>query len=222
MRGFLDIFFKVVSVIGHPILLPTYFALAINDIYDLHPIMVAGMTFVFPFLLMLLAFAFTQFMQANKNNVQGGEVVLSQQEVSEMSGNMLDRIESYFSTTRSRTMALAMVVGFAMLGFFVYKSPMWSLITMLTAIASLGCLLINNFWRLSIHAYGWGFALYLMLFQYSYVFENGFLLSLLAILACGMVLSARLYLGRHNNLQVHLGFVIGAAIPALLYWALSL
>ncbi len=219
MRGFLDIFFKVVSVIGHPILLPTYFALTINDIYGLHPIMVAGMTFVFPFLVMLLVFAVSQFKRTN--NVQGGEIVLSQEDVAEMSGNMFERLEGFFATTRNRTMALAVVVGFAMLGFFVYKSPMWSLITMLTAIASLGCLLINNFWRLSIHAYGWGFALYLMLFQYSYVFENGFLMTILAILACGMVLASRLYLGRHNNLQVHLGFVIGFAIPALLYLALS-
>lgn len=219
MRGILDIFFKVVSVIGHPILLPTYFALTINDIYGLHPIMVAGMTFVFPFLVMLLVFAVSQFKRTN--NVQGGEIVLSQEDVAEMSGNMFERLEGFFATTRNRTMALAVVVGFAMLGFFVYKSPMWSLVTMLTAIASLGCLLINNFWRLSIHAYGWGFALYLMLFQYSYVFENGFLMTILAILACGMVLASRLYLGRHNNLQVHLGFVIGFAIPALLYFALS-
>lgn len=219
MRGILDIFFKVVSVIGHPILLPTYFALTINDIYGLHPIMVAGMTFVFPFLVMLLVFAVSQFKRTN--NVQGGEIVLSQEDVAEMSGNMFERLEGFFATTRNRTMALAVVVGFAMLGFFVYKSPMWSLITMLTAIASLGCLLINNFWRLSIHAYGWGFALYLMLFQYSYVFENGFLMTILAILACGMVLASRLYLGRHNNLQVHLGFVIGVAVPALLYFALS-
>ncbi len=219
MRGILDIFFKVVSVIGHPILLPTYFALTINDIYGLHPIMVAGMTFVFPFLVMLLVFAVSQFKRTN--NVQGGEVVLSQEDVAEMSGNMFERLEGFFATTRNRTMALAVVVGFAMLGFFVYKSPMWSLITMLTAIASLGCLLINNFWRLSIHAYGWGFALYLMLFQYSYIFENVFFMSVLAILASGLVLASRLYLGRHNNLQVHLGFAIGVAIPALLYLALS-
>ena len=219
MRGILDIFFKVVSVIGHPILLPTYFALTINDIYGLHPIMVVGMTFVFPFLVMLLVFAVSQFKRTN--NVHGGEIVLSQEDVAEMSGNMFERLEGFFATTRNRTMALAVVVGFAMLGFFVYKSPMWSLVVMLTAIASLGCLLINNFLRLSIHAYGWGFALYLMLFQYSYVFENGFLMTILAILACGMVLASRLYLGRHNNLQVHLGFVIGFAIPALLYLALS-
>ena len=219
MRGILDIFFKVVSVIGHPILLPTYFALTINDIYGLHPIMVAGMTFVFPFLVMLLVFAVSQFKRTN--NVQGGEVVLSQEAVAEMSGNMFERLEGFFATTRNRTMALAVVVGFAMLGFFVYKSPMWSLVVMLTAIASLGCLLINNFWRLSIHAYGWGFALYLMIFQYSYIFENGFLMSVLAILACGLVLASRLYLGRHNNLQVHLGFAIGVAVPALLYLALS-
>ena len=219
MRGILDIFFKVVSVIGHPILLPTYFALTINDIYGLHPIMVAGMTFVFPFLVMLLVFAVSQFKRTN--NVQAGEVVLSQEDVAEMSGNMFERLEGFFATTRNRTMALAVVVGFSMLGFFVYKSPMWGLITMLTAIASLGCLLVNNFWRLSIHAYGWGFALYLMLFQYSYVFENSFLMTILAILACGMVLASRLYLGRHNNLQVHLGFAIGVAVPALLYLALS-
>lgn len=219
MRGILDIFFKVVSVIGHPILLPTYFALTINDIYGLHPIMVAGMTFVFPFLVMLLVFAVSQFKRTN--NVQGGEVVLSQEDVAEMSGNMFERLEGFFATTRNRTMALAVVVGFAMLGFFVYKSPMWSLVVMLTAIASLGCLLINNFWRLSIHAYGWGFALYLMIFQYSYIFENGFLLSVLAILASGLVMASRLYLGRHNNLQVHLGFAIGVAVPALLYLALS-
>lgn len=220
MRGILDIFFKVVSVVGHPILLPTYFALTINDIYGLHPIMVAGMTFVFPFLVMLLVFAFKQYRRANK--VQGSEIVLSQEEVSQMSGGLADRFESFFEDTRSRTMALAVVVAFALLGFFVYKSPMWGLITMLTAIASLVCLLINNFWRLSIHAYGWGFALYLMVFKYSYVFENGFLMSILAILFCGMVLASRLYLGRHNNLQVHLGFAIGAAAPALLYLALSL
>lgn len=219
MRGILDIFFKVVSVIGHPILLPTYFALTINDIYGLHPIMVAGMTFVFPFLVMLLVFAVSQFKRTN--NVHGGEIVLSQEDVAEMSGNMFERLEGFFATTRNRTMALAVVVGFAMLGFFVYKSPMWSLVVMLTAIASLGCLLINNFWRLSIHAYGWGFALYLMLFQYSYVFENGFLMTILAILASGLVLASRLYLGRHNNLQVHLGFAIGVAVPALLYLALS-
>ena len=219
MRGILDIFFKVVSVIGHPILLPTYFALTINDIYGLHPIMVAGMTFVFPFLVMLLVFAVSQFKRTN--NVQGGEVVLSQEDVAEMSGNMFERLEGFFATTRNRTMALAVVVGFAMLGFFVYKSPMWSLVVMLTAIASLGCLLINNFWRLSIHAYGWGFALYLMIFPYSYIFENGFLMSVLAILASGLVLASRLYLGRHNNLQVHLGFAIGVAVPALLYLALS-
>ena len=156
--------------------------------------MVVGMTFVFPFLVMLLVFAVSQFKRTN--NVHGGEIVLSQEDVAEMSGNMFERLEGFFATTRNRTMALAVVVGFAMLGFFVYKSPMWSLVVMLTAIASLGCLLINNFWRLSIHAYGWGFALYLMLFQYSYVFENGFLMTILAILACGMVLASRLYLGR--------------------------
>ena len=73
---------------------------------------------------MLLVFAVSQFKRTN--NVHGGEIVLSQEDVAEMSGNMFERLEGFFATTRNRTMALAVVVGFAMLGFFVYKSPMWS------------------------------------------------------------------------------------------------
>ena len=93
---------------------------------------------------------------------------------------------------------------------------------LLIIISSLVCMLINNFWRISIHSYGWGFATYLVVFEYSYLFNSGIVVSMIVILLSGLVLSSRLYLGRHNNLQVHLGFVIGAAIPALLYWALSM
>jgi len=221
MRGILDIFFKVVSVIGHPILLPTYFSLLINEIYGLQPFMVVGMTFVFPLLVILLVYAFSM-IRRNKNSVVTDGNMLTQDEVVEMEGGQLENLERFFATTGNRTMALTVVVGFAMLGFFVYRSPMWSLVMMLTAISSLACLLINNFWRLSIHSFGWGFALYLVMFQYSYVFTNAFIVIIVSVLACGLVLSSRLYLGRHNNLQVHLGFALGFAIPALLYMFLSI
>lgn len=220
MRGFLDIFFKIVSVLGHPILLPTYFALTINGIYGLSPFLVFGISFVFPLLMMLLWFSATQFRR--KSVHESTDVVLSQEDITEMSGGFAERIEGFFETTRNRTFAMLIVIGFSILGYFVYRLPMWSLLMLLITVASLGCMLINNFWRLSIHSYGWGFATYLVVFQYSYVFDSGIVMSMIVILLSGLVLSSRLYLGRHNNLQVHLGYFLGMAVPALLYWALSM
>ena len=220
MRGFLNIFFKIVSVLGHPILLPTYFALTINSIYDLNPFMVLGITFVFPVLAMLLWFAISQF--HGKKVHSGTDVVLNQKDVAEMSESPIERIDAFFDSTRNRTYSMLIVIGFAFLGYFFYRVPMWSLLMLLVIISSLVCMLINNFWRISIHSYGWGFATYLVVFEYPYLFSNGIVMSMIVILLSGLVLSSRLYLGRHNNLQVHLGYFIGFAIPALLYFALSL
>lgn len=220
MRGFLDIFFKIVSILGHPILLPTYFALTINGIYGLSPFLVFGISFVFPLLMIFLWFSVSQFRR--KSVHESTDVVLSQEDITDMSGGFIERIEGFFETTRNRTFAMLIVIGFSILGYFVYRLPMWSLLMLLIAVASLGCMLINNFWRLSIHSYGWGFATYLVVFQYSYVFDSGIVMSMIVILLSGLVLSSRLYLGRHNNLQVHLGYFLGMAVPALLYWALSM
>lgn len=220
MRGFLDIFFKIVSVLGHPILLPTYFALTINDIYGLNLFLVIGITLVFPMLVMLMWFSIGQISRKTIN--ASTDVTLSQEDVAAMSGTFVERIEGFFETTRNRTFAMLIVVGFSILGYFVYRLPMWSLLMLLITVASLGCMLINNFWRLSIHSYGCGFATYLVVFQYPYLFANGVVMSMIVILLSGLVLSSRLYLGRHSNIQVHLGYFIGMAIPALLYWSLSL
>ena len=220
MRGFLDIFFKIVSVLGHPILLPTYFALTINSIYDLNPFMVLGITFVFPVLAMLFWFAISQF--HGKKVHSGTDVVLNQEDVAEMSESLIERIDAFFDSTRNRTYSMLIVIGFAFLGYFFYRVPMWSLLMLLVIISSLVCMLINNFWRLSIHSYGWGFATYLVVFEYPYLFNSGIVVSMIVILLSGLVMSSRLYLGRHNNMQVHLGYLIGVAIPALLYFALSL
>ncbi|MBO7481269.1 MAG: hypothetical protein J6T63_04070 [Bacteroidales bacterium] len=220
MRGFLDIFFKIVSILGHPILLPTYFALTINVMYGLNPFLVFGISFVFPMLVMLLLFSVSQLLR--KRVYDGTEAVLNQEDITAMSGSFVERIEDFFGNTRTRTFAMLIVIGFSVLGYFVYRLPMWSLLMLLITVASLGCMLINNFWRLSIHSYGWGFATYLVVFQYSYVFDSGIVMSMIVILLSGLVMSSRLYLGRHNNLQVHLGYFLGMAVPALLYWALSM
>lgn len=182
--------------------------------------MVLGQTLGFPLLVMLAWFSISQYRR--KRQVVDNNNLLNQEDITEMSEGFFESLETFFDSSRNRTFALLIVITFSILGYFEFRMPMWSLLMLLITVASLGCMLINNFWRLSIHSYAWGFATYLVVFQYSYVFDNGIVMSMIVILLSGLVLSSRLYLGRHNNLQVHLGYFLGMAVPALLYWALSL
>ena len=217
-RGILDIFFKIVSVLGHPILIPTYLSLITNEIYGLSSFTVLGFTFVFPMIVILFVSAIMLKSEKKQSlNEQNIDSV-----VSEMSDSGIWRLERIFDSTRSRTMALNVELVSAILGYFLFKSQqMMALVMIFVAIASLSCMLINNFWRISIHSFGWGFAMF-VIFKYLPLYYNGFVVAMIAVLVCGLVLSSRLYLGRHNNLQVHLGFFIGLSVPAVLYLALAI
>lgn len=219
MRSFLNIFFKVVSIVGHPILLPTYFSLSISDLYGVSTLGISLITIVIPVLVMFFAFVITEVLRARRSAADG----LSEIEMQMRDCNgIFAKMEQFFEATHHRTLALAVLVASAIVGYFTVKIPMWSLIMLLTLIASIVCLLINNFWRLSIHSYGWGFASFLLLIQYSYIYQNSLLVSVIVVLSSGLVMSSRLFLGRHNNLQVYLGFAIGFVVPALLYYLLTI
>ncbi len=219
MRSFLNIFFNVVSIVGHPILLPTYFSLSISDLYGVSTLGISLITIVIPVLVMFFAFVITEVLRARRSAADG----LSEIEMQMRDCNgIFAKMEQFFEATHHRTLALAVLVASAIVGYFTVKIPMWSLIMLLTLIASIVCLLINNFWRLSIHSYGWGFASFLLLIQYSYIYQNSLLVSVIVVLSSGLVMSSRLFLGRHNNLQVYLGFAIGFVVPALLYYLLTI
>ena len=68
---------------------------------------------------------------------------------------------------------------------------------------------ITLFWKISLHALGWG-----MLSAISLVINglNGnsyFFIFPLILLISGIVASARLYLGAHNPMQIYCGYVLG-------------
>jgi membrane-associated phospholipid phosphatase len=78
------------------------------------------------------------------------------------------------------------------------------------------CLIISCFWNISIYACGMGALLGF----------SGFLaiksilfipIILLVILSCGIVATSRLYLGKHNPLQVYSGFICGVIVVLCFY-----
>ena len=76
---------------------------------------------------------------------------------------------------------------------------------------------INLFWKISMHGIGWGaFAatLLVMSTMSSILYLPYFILS---IILSGIVISARLYLKSHNESQVYIGFIVGFLLPLLIY-----
>lgn len=76
---------------------------------------------------------------------------------------------------------------------------------------------INLFWKISMHGIGWGaFAatLLVMSTMSSILYLPYFILS---IILSGIVISARLYLKSHNELQVYIGFIVGFIAVLAMY-----
>lgn len=76
---------------------------------------------------------------------------------------------------------------------------------------------INLFWKISMHGIGWGaFAatLFIMSTMSSILYLPFFILS---IIISGIVTSARLYLKSHNESQVYVGFIVGFVVVLALY-----
>ena len=76
---------------------------------------------------------------------------------------------------------------------------------------------INFWWKISMHEIGWG-ALCAILFILSTASSKIFLPYLIAgFILSGIVGSARLYLKSHSNSQIYAGFAVGFIIPLLIY-----
>ena len=76
---------------------------------------------------------------------------------------------------------------------------------------------INFWWKISMHEIGWG-ALCAILFILSTASSKIFLPYLIAgFILSGIVGSARLYLKSHSNSQIYAGFAVGFIIPLSIY-----
>ncbi|MBI2259528.1 MAG: hypothetical protein HYU67_11625 [Flavobacteriia bacterium] len=71
---------------------------------------------------------------------------------------------------------------------------------------------ISRYDKISLHAMGVGMFLAFQFFYYHYQVEYYFEIIVISTLICGLVLSARLYLLKHNPKQIYQGFFLGFSI----------
>jgi membrane-associated phospholipid phosphatase len=80
-------------------------------------------------------------------------------------------------------------------------------------------LIINSFFKISMHAMGIGGALaFVIITGFYYGVYLGTDITIMVLLA-GLVCTARLLLGHHNNLQIYAGLILGILCQLIGYWA---
>lgn len=85
-------------------------------------------------------------------------------------------------------------------------------------LASLAGLVFNSFFKISMHAIGVGGLLAFTCITCIYYHTlMGVDISIITLIA-GLVCTARLMLGEHNNFEVYAGFIVGALCQLLAYW----
>ena len=77
------------------------------------------------------------------------------------------------------------------------------------AISALLILCINNFIKISLHACGSGIFLGFLLAYFGHLSFYNFYIIPLSIILCGIILSARFYLQKHNIIELASGFFTG-------------
>lgn len=82
------------------------------------------------------------------------------------------------------------------------------------AIILLAAYIIHHFTQISLHAMGWGGFAAMTIFLLPQAVCGFYWAVIAAILASGLVLSARLFLGAHNRTQIYLGYSIAFILMA--------
>lgn len=217
---------EIVSVVSHPMLYATYFAIVMPKVFCL-PVF---MTFLFTVLIPLFCIAIYVLISEKRSQkrtyysfLEGGYVTnynnIPVEKKSFFPKMTLERLSERCDDTQTRTVSLLITaVSSAIAGYFFAYSLLWTFVTIAVSLASIVCLLINNFWHMSIHSYGCGFMVSLVIVRFGFLLpylDHKYLIVIGLVLFCGIVMTVRLYLGKHNNKQIYLGFLIGALIPAL-------
>ncbi|MBO5849279.1 MAG: hypothetical protein J6R17_08760 [Bacteroidales bacterium] len=192
---------KIISVIAHPILLPTLMLLIFiaSGIFkiaalrmDICLAVVLGTTFLLPVLILLL----------------------------------LKKIKLIKSLTMERRDERFIPLFIMVISLYVTSRFFNGVIPLLLYNFYLICNLIlcvvvfwiNLYWKISLHGIGWG-AFVSMLFIMTSISSNMYLIYfLVSILMSGIVGWARLKLKSHSESQVYVGFTVGFVVILLIYY----
>lgn len=119
------------------------------------------------------------------------------------------------------TTAIYYITGFFLLG----KLPIpnvFSAIVLGAGIAIVAALLINLFWKISIHMIGIGGVAGGLLALSSHSYTNLLMPMAIIFLLAGFLASARLIYGSHNQSQVYVGFLTGFVVEFLVIYFFNL
>lgn len=86
------------------------------------------------------------------------------------------------------------------------------------AISLFVCAWISLYYRISLHALGWGAFCAMLIFLIPHSDSNFIYVLMGSVMLSGMVMSARLWLGAHDNKQVYLGFLTSMSIMSIIYF----
>ena len=197
-------FYKFLSVILHPIVIPTvgvfiYFFLIRNGFNSTQRLAVLGLVFITTYIIPLLI------------------LILFKK---------LKMIKSYYAESiRERKIPIAMmIILFYLLGNTLYGATNITDLGVLFYATSLGLIIIYIFFafnqKLSIHLLSLGIStgfFLLMSSKYSYSFT---LVIIICFLLSGLLGSARLHLKAHTRTEVYLGFLFGFISPFIVNYIL--
>ena len=194
---------KILSLVFFPLLIPTYTLLIIFNINvyfsmiipQLAKLQILGMVF-------LITFIFPLFM-----------MILFQR---------IGIIKSlYMKTKEERTLPYLMTIIFYYLASYLLKqlqiSPIFYYFILGATFLIIITLIINFFWKISIHMIGIGGMLgTLMGLSFLWMIDIPFLIILL-VLCSGITGYARLKLNAHNPAQIYSGFLLGTSFMLFLF-----
>lgn len=194
---------KILSLVFFPLLIPTYTLLIIFNINvyfsmiipQLAKLQILGMVF-------LITFIFPLFM-----------MILFQR---------IGIIKSlYMKTKEERTLPYLMTIIFYYLASYLLKqlqiSPIFYYFILGATFLIIITLIINFFWKISIHMIGIGGMLgTLMGLSFLWMIDIPFLIILL-VLCSGVTGFARLKLNAHNPAQIYSGFLLGTSFMLFLF-----
>jgi len=189
-------FAKLLSIILHPILLPSLFSILLfeSDSYlALLPIQIK-------FIITLVIFFTTFILPASSMPILKSFGVINSYEMEDNK----ERLYPMFITILSYSVCFVLLMQFPFpVPGVVYRSLVGGVITLLA------CMAITYRWKISAHTAGMGgFVASILGFglRYGANIEIWFAISLVLL---GLVSSARLYLKSHTPLQVTAGFILG-------------
>lgn len=198
-NSFSEVFSKTVSVVFHPLILPTYLlVLAYLTIDGFFPISAEAFKYI-----LALVFLGTCLIPVLSIYVMFRFRIIKSLSLQDPN----QRVIPYFST--------AVIYGLSLIYFqdVFALNPLITIMLGLTTLCIILTALITVFWKISAHAIGLGGTLgFTLLLINGYQATELVYFILWQIISTGVVLSARIRLGAHNLSQIAIGFILGFSI----------